>query len=422
MIDLTNQDIFQAMQTEGEDVVAADDGRRALIFVRNMSTALAAPENKNLEAGPDMLAVYQSLIDRLSLVALSNLKETEATQIFQNKILLGLREDNINFVKKIKARLIAIPDFAGRDMARKQLREALLGNEEQLGTNQIAVASGPVAPTLGNWLKKYNERFGMVAVNAVARNEFLTTDPDVQRLNDDDKKALRKLLELYDYLKLSSQTPEGLEDPVLFDFGGQRKILRSGEFEDVVLPPPVEKMLDEIFNIYEAEPGSAEAVSGAIASESAAPVLSRSLAYDKALAATRTMLAQSQGDAKKLFDMLFDSLSRSAAEETVAGLLLLAQLRKLDDILAEDERFRNLVIADLKKSGQDDKVEGFRINPTAPNFIARLLKVALEDKLGIALVDALAFGERLGKMLSVESDKYSRIVIRGGDGGGRWNL
>src|SRR3989338_8426443 len=104
MIDLSNQEIFQAMQTECEDAFLSDDGRRALIFIRNMAVALAAPENKGLEARPDMLATYQNLIDRLTFVALSNLKDAEIAQVFKSKILLGLREDNINFVKKIKAR------------------------------------------------------------------------------------------------------------------------------------------------------------------------------------------------------------------------------------------------------------------------------------------------------------------------------
>lgn len=410
MIDLSNQEIFQAMQAECEDAFGADDGRRAFIFIRNMAVALAAPENKSLEARPDMLETYQNLIDRLTFVALPNLKDAEAAEVFKNKILLGLREENINFVNKVKARLIAIPDFAARDAARKQLCDALLANEEQLGTGKITVGAGPAAPTLASWLKKYNERFGMVVVNAVARNQFFVSDPEVKFLNEADKKVLRRLLELYDYLKLSSQTPEGLEDPVLFDFDGQRKILRNGEFEDIVLPPDMEKMVDEIFKLYEAAQGNA--------------VLAAAPSFDIINVAkiARSLLTETKGDTAVLRDALDKAINNQAKDQVLGILLFLAQLRRLDDVLADDARFRELVAADLKNSGAGDKVEGLRLNPTAPNFIARLLKVVLQEKLNLAEAEALGFSQKLSGLLALEGEKYSRIVVDDGKGGWKWNL
>ena len=92
------------------------------------------------------------------------------------------------------------------------------------------------------------------------------------------------------------------------------------------------------------------------------------------------------------------------------------------DILSDDERFVLLVAEDLKKSGQDDKVEGLRLNPTAPNFIARFLKVVLQDKLNLAEAEALGFAQKLAGLLALEGEKYGRIVITGSDGRLKWNL
>ena len=83
----------------------------------------------------------------------------------------------------------------------------------------------------------------------------------------------------------------------------------------------------------------------------------------------------------------------------------------------EDPRFAKLVIDDLKKAGRDDNISGIRANPGAPQYLARLLKVILEDRLGLSHEDAIAFGSRLSKILVMEGEKYQTIIK-----GNKWNV
>jgi hypothetical protein len=97
--------------------------------------------------------------------------------------------------------------------------------------------------------------------------------------------------------------------------------------------------------------------------------------------------------------------------------LLLSELRLLDTVLRDDERFSFMVVEDLKKTGNPDDVAGFRINPRAPQFLARFLKIAFQEKLGISPEESIQFGQRVSRVLAVEGEKYGKMVF-----GGKWNM
>jgi len=71
----------------------------------------------------------------------------------------------------------------------------------------------------------------------------------------------------------------------------------------------------------------------------------------------------------------------------------------------------------LNKKGQDANVDGFKINPNAPQYLARFLKIVLEEKLKLSSNDAIAFGHKLSQVLAMEGEKYANIVKDG-----KWNL
>lgn len=400
MVDVTNKEVFEAIKAQGETAVATDQVEEAFAFVRNIETLMASSENQKLAEDPDMVEEYLRLADRLSFVALPSLRDDEVVGLFRKDALTGLRGQSVNMVEKVRAHLITIPAFESRDIFRKRLREALAANEQRLGTADIMAGTVKISATVGSWIKKYDKQFGAGEVDPVARNQFLVADKDVQPLSEAEKAALRRLFELYEYLKLSSQTPEGLEDPVLFNIGGKQKVLRNGEWEEVSLPESIEKIIQASVKFFE--------------TGSAAPGSAIDLA--EVQRASRARFEETKGDKAKLVAQLEAAFSSERAEDALAVLLLLAQLRQLDNLM-EDPRFSKLVMDDLKKSGRDDNLAGIRANPTAPQYLARLLKVILEDKLGLAHADALAFGSRLSKILAMEGEKYQSIIKNN-----KWNL
>jgi hypothetical protein len=108
-------------------------------------------------------------------------------------------------------------------------------------------------------------------------------------------------------------------------------------------------------------------------------------------------------------DSFYNGVVQANALTALSTLILLAQLRKLDNIL-EDQRFSSLVIQDLQKNNLNDQVQGMRINPAAPQYVARFLKIVLEDKLKLSHQDAISFGKKLVAILVIEGEKYKSII------------
>ena len=414
MIDLANQEVFAALKDEIEDTILADDGQRAFFLARGLNYLFQEEPNINLEnKNAAKFKEYQIFLDKLNFVAIMRLPEEEVIDLLKSKIKIGLALDGLNLVEKIKGTLIGIPDFSRRDDWRAMLREVLSANQEKIGSANIDIGGTMGLPIVANWLKKFDKKLGVSLVEDLVLNQFLSSDPDILKLREADEKAVRKLLEIHQYLKLSSQTPEGLEDPVIFNFDGKRQKLAGGQFEDVKLEGRTQALVDEIFKVYDAK-------EGITAAETPAAVTS-DLNLNQALALASQIFTATKGDSQAVFNDLDSSLNNSDNDRVLGNLILIAQLRILDDLLA-DERFMSLARDDLKKDGQGDKVDELRLSPGAPHFVARFLKVVLQDKLGLSAADSLDFGRRIARILAMEGEKYSNIVNQTQDGEWRWNL
>lgn len=417
MNELLDKQNLEALKNEAEDVILSDDSRRAFIFVRNFSEIINSAEGEDLKANPKILAEYQKIVDRLMPVAIPSLRQEEIVVLFKEKLLEIFKEERIDLAEKLQARLVAIPSFSTRDEWRAKLRDALSGNASLLGEQKIELEGRPVAQSVGNWIKRYEKALGPLPITQLQFNQFVVNDPEVKKLGEENKVYLRKLLRLYEYLKLSSQTAEGLEDPVIFDIGGKLKVLKRGELEDIQIEAKLKQVIDEVFSIFPDKEYPVGEDAGQESDTAAEPAFD----FGEIKESSQSIFQQTGGEAQQLSSLLAESLAEGNRERGLAIIILLAQLRILDDLLA-DERFMSLVREDLKKSGQGDKVDELRLSPGAPHFVARFLKVVLQDKLGLAEADALDFGRRIARILAMEGEKYANIVSQKQNGEWRWNL
>lgn len=390
-LDLENQEIFNEMKKQADQALLNADVKSAYIFVRNMSKMVTPNSGFSKE--------YQDMISALSFVCLQSLNNDEVVELFKSKMLFALVEDDIDIQRKLHSKFITIPPFSKRDDLRKQIREALLENKERIGEIDFFVINKKVNSTIGNWLKKYNSLLGVGSIESVEQSQFFTTDKDVKSISQTEQKLLRKLINAYEYLKLSSQSPEGLEEPVMFNIDGDRKVLKQGKWDDVKLPINIKKIVNNLFPKEEEE--------------------SKPTAYSaqEILVETKNILKETSAQPDKIIDNLNDYIQKGILNSSLGALLLLAQLRKLDTILSDRKDMSLIIVEDLNKKGQDANVDGFKINPNAPQYLARFLKIVLEEKLKLSSNDAIAFGHKLSQVLAMEGEKYANIVKDG-----KWNL
>ncbi|MBI2050641.1 MAG: hypothetical protein HYT31_02450 [Parcubacteria group bacterium] len=305
---------------------------------------------------------------------------------------LILADENYgDIITKLKSRLL-LESLDERDGFREGVFNALHENETIL-TKQFSF-SGKFG-TISAWLKEYDSALGQSPVENYQLNEFVSK----HKLSVLEKNIAQRFFNFYEFVKTSSYDARGFEEDIFFtDPGGRHYLLADGQQIDL---GAVSKLAPATFSARTETEGGQPA---------ALPL------YADIASRSQKMLISISGNAKTLFETALRHIEAQDASNTLASLLLLAQLRQLDN-LVEDPRFAKLVIDDLKKAGRDDNIAGIRMNPGAPQYLARLLKVILEDRLGLSREDALAFGSRLSKILVMEGEKYQTIIKNS-----KWNV
>ncbi|MFA6322522.1 MAG: hypothetical protein WCX71_03515 [Candidatus Buchananbacteria bacterium] len=413
MIDLTNQEIFEEIQKQAHDALVENDVRRSNIFIRNMASFLKAPENKNLANFPQMQKTYQQLINQLSFVCLASLTEKEIINLLEENLLTGLENEYIDLIEKSTTKLVSYSAFSERDVLRRKMREALLRNSETLGRVNIKDEEKMVRPTVANWLKKYSAAVGSQPVGPAQSNQFLSAEPDVKKLSEKDLIILRKLVNFFEFLKESSQTPQGLEDPVAFAFGDEVRILNKGNFETVKLPALAQKVIDELF------PGQKPKVTATAVPESQAKLEAEiaaayrgDLKTQKAVASESEKISQLiKGDLLKLQAEFYKAVQEQNPNRTVAALHLLSQGNGLLDFIKNDQKLNKFLAATWEKKYGSELVADFIKDPTKPKYVRMFLQYVLSERLKLTENDAGRIAMQIGNVFTAQGkSEYNRLA------------
>ncbi len=357
---------------------------------------------------------YQAVLVWLYYGALDNLGQAELLDFFRNYDLSVIFKDEFynDLIGQVKVRLSLEP-VETRDGWREKIYNALHENSQLLS---LRFSEPAEKGTIGNWLKLYDGAIGLAPAESLALAEFENEAARLAGMSATEKLVLKRFLEFYEFIKLSSLEPAGFEEDIIVSEPNGSILLSGGDEINLL------QVESELKRLATNLTPPAPLISGGTSDRVPAVAVASTFRFSPVAVQARALLAETNGDVKVLRDRLDAAVQNKSREPGLALILLLAQLRQLDNLLSDDERFSALVSADLKDKGQDDMLQGFGINPTAPNFIARFLRLILQEKLGLAESDALAFAEKLAAVLALEGEKYSKIVTRGEDGGLKWNL
>ncbi len=155
----------------------------------------------------------------------------------------------------IRNHLLTISLFDKRDELKKKLNEALSTNEEKITSAPFYREIKQAEPTLKNWFAEYMEHMGPGKFTSFQQAKFFKDNDNVQQLNDQEKDRLRLIFNVYEQLKKSSWTLEGMEEE--FDYEGEQGIgkIKFGEIEpwnqDVI--DSVDEVMQSLKEYYESQ-------------------------------------------------------------------------------------------------------------------------------------------------------------------------
>ncbi|MFZ5391229.1 MAG: hypothetical protein ACOZAJ_03080 [Patescibacteria group bacterium] len=243
-------------------VLPFNDVDEAYWLVKNLKPFMK--DKDFLNDNSDIAKRYRSLFYRCEFVCLDLLPDQEVLDLFQHHFAEFFSiYQNIDLWSRIRAILLARYILEDRDSFKQKIRKALENNQELLGQGNIFVADEQKPATISNWLLDYTGNVGTGKSESLKKAEYLTNSLNVKALSSINREHLRELINFYEKLKISSLSPEGLEDPVGTEIDGKQVTFREGNFEEI--DPAIAKWLvkfKEVGLIEEDLPDSILTVAG----------------------------------------------------------------------------------------------------------------------------------------------------------------
>ncbi|MDD5290531.1 MAG: hypothetical protein PHZ04_00230 [Patescibacteria group bacterium] len=244
---LRNKDFFTEVKEEANKLVSELNSREAYDFSRDLKQSLEEIKDFKIKYY-DLYREYWRLIIKLRWLGLPIMVELEkeVVDMFKNHFARVFSIPDFDVWKKLKEVLLGIIVLDNRDKLKKEIRQVLLSNQEKITGKRILIDGQEKEPTVANWLLDYNKTLGTGKVNNIARTQYLTNGRNIKNLSSEEKKKIRTLFDLYERLKLSSQTLEGLEDDIPLDEDYAKGTIKQGVFEPFKEPTGKEEMLWEL--------------------------------------------------------------------------------------------------------------------------------------------------------------------------------
>lgn len=428
---VSNNTIATDVAQEVRQIVISDDVEMASEFLSVIEERLAAKRGGTLEE----LTQWQKLEQQLYWVLFLQQSWDRCVELFRSG--LGAIVEflpGIDVVAKLTAKLIT-EDVAIRDQYREKIKHALTENTLPL-TSAVQVQNAHADGTVVGWLQQYIAVVGAGQTDQLAYQQWLAQDPLLAALKPVERERVEWLTKLYEELKHSSQTMEGLEEGIYTtDERGRPAYYHRGQFRLIDPDGSIRRRMNAMKQ-HTKSPGVISVPAPAIPPRLAppAPVVPPSAPAGAGQWTQSQIVAKYQGDQTKanavaqrgavlqqstanapaaLRQALYGAVTAAQPDEIeiVALLQLLASTDALDDVLRDDSRFQQLVAQALERRGNATRLADLKLYPTAPQFVQFLLELLLQEKVGLTEDQAARWGLQLANALKrAGNGKYSQIA------------
>ncbi len=211
MIDINKIDQAQLYETqfqkdlfkEVEKIILHWQSKEAKILAKNLENSLT-----DFKGDPELKQDYQDLIVRLNFSALPRLVFKDINSLFKGSLRQALLDPNIPILEHLKLSLIVINPWA-RDDFKQEILIALRDNKHILFKEQ-----GKEDINIADCLRKYDQALGTQHVEGIKLTEYLLKQ--FSKLKPDNQTVVKRLFDIYEYLKLTSKSPNAFKDDFTF--------------------------------------------------------------------------------------------------------------------------------------------------------------------------------------------------------------
>lgn len=199
-LQLNNSNILFKAREKADEYLSRERAPEAKKLAGRIEAGLqAAPDLASSQ--PDLYRGYLRVILKLKLVAFSVYDNNTSLALIKNHFLSAAKL-GIDLNETIDLKMYSLPAAAWDNFSQNCIR-ALKENQQRLGSKDIIIQgeNNPVSPTISNWLRDYDRTFGSDKQSDINQRKYLSQNPNVKKLNDQEKNWLLNLLTFYDNLK-----------------------------------------------------------------------------------------------------------------------------------------------------------------------------------------------------------------------------
>lgn len=298
-------------------------------------------------------------------------------EVFASNVKDVLESIDLPLRVDVNVRLIyLLADDMETKFFQKELLEELYNNKEVITTEKIVLKNEKVEPTIGNWLQDYIMFVGVEGiVNSLKKAQYQADSENMKKLPPVERALIDKLFNLYSNVKNFYANVEKMElaDMEIFpftdaekqtlakaeDLGGRSASLAMDEQGARASEP--EAAVD-IAALYQGKPADRAAI-------------------EKAKADIITL---TRGEYNKVADELEKQLLARQKFAIIAGLEVLAENGALDDVLANDARYRSYLNGYFKRNNLAAEAAEFAKKPHDAKFLKYFLRFVFLERLGMA--------------------------------------
>ena len=294
-------------------------------------------------------------------------------EVFASNIKDLLESTDLPLRVEVNARLIyLLADDAETKFFQKELLEELYNNKEAITTTKITLKNEKVDATIGNWLNDYVQFVGVEGiVNSLKKAQYQADSENMKKLPPAERALIDKLFNLYSAVKNFYANVEKMEmdDIEIFPFtDAERQALAKAEtdrraaLEESVAAVEVAEAPVDIAALYQGK------------KEDRAKI-------DQAKV---DLTSLTRGEYNKVADELEKQLLARQKFSIIAGIEILAESGALDDVLANDPRYRNYLTGYFKRNNLATEAADFVKNPHDAKFVKHFLRFVFLERLGMA--------------------------------------
>ncbi len=340
--------------------------------------------------GRDLLMKYKIAITKFSWLAMPFLANSEIENLFKNNLLIGI-DLEIELIDQIKTFIgIVFGDLRSMGQRRFLILNALKNNEELLGEKQLEIEAEreKFSPAIKNWLKDYDQSTQLKQrLEKISLLEYINTGKNVRQLDQKQKIILRKILELYDFLRFLPPVAE--IETTTHRIPTTLKTTFETPFKSGTTIPQTTLVREkEILEAYRGDSKQSEAI---IKEERG--------------------LNKIKDNVNKLREEFYQAVQARNVNKTIAVLRLMAKAGDLENFLVQDPKLNQFLRAIWEKQYGKALVNNFEKNPSSLKFIRLFLQYVLQQRLGMTESDAARVGLQIGNIFVNRGKKeYNKMA------------